>query len=171
MVMEPDPTETTASPDSLEQLVAVLHDLAADVPALAVGVLGSASDEGDILDREKGVAVTYIPAGGVAGVQLWLSERRAKLVTRSNDRADLWTEITDRFVLSLGDRPTLADHTYPSHDALARALLRLMRRRVMDAALTARDLESAARPEAGVTAPAPARKRPSRPTAALPAPV
>jgi hypothetical protein len=162
----------TTSPDSLEQLIAVLRDLAADVPALEVGALGSASDEGDILDREKGVAVTYNPAGGVAGVQLWLSERRAKLVTRSNGRADLWTEITDRCVLSIGDRLTLADHTYPSHDALARALFRLMRRRVTDAALTARHLESAARPEAGASAPAPVRARPSRaPAASLPAPV
>lgn len=66
---------TPASTDPLEHIVAILHDLAADCPELEVGVHGSATDEDEILDREKGVAISYAPANGVAEVHLWLSGR------------------------------------------------------------------------------------------------
>lgn len=167
MAGQNDPPETTPNPDPLRHVIAILHDLATDLPALEVGVHGSATDEDGIVDREKGVAISYAPANGIAEARLWLSGRRAKLTTCSNGRADAWMEITDRFVVSLGPRPALAGHSFRSDDAFVHGLLRLMRRRVTDAIVVARDLEAGARPDDRVSTPAPGSRQPARRPAAL----
>ncbi len=133
--------------DSSIDEVSRLHDLACAlvrlqevVPGLSVDEPGCLTGTGQVVEPEKGVAVTYRPPGAAAEVALLVSYRRVKLVTRTLDRGDAWTELEDRLIIALDGEPTLLGRRFDSVEELARALVALAERRASDAVLTERAL-------------------------------
>jgi hypothetical protein len=136
----------------LQDLVDSLLDLQDSVHGLAVGGSGTLTEDGEVIEPEQGVEVSYRPEGAAAHVILWVSHRRLKLVTRSTGSMGAWTEVTDRLVISLGSTSRLLNRYFPSMAGLASALVALMRHRAEGAALTSRELRPAADTERALTA-------------------
>lgn len=135
-----EPALAGSGPPILKTFIRTLAAFESRLPGLKVGGMGTVA-RGEIVDPEKGVALSYRPAGGEVEVRVWVSERRAKLVTRTMDQSGIWTEITDRLALSLRQPPEIAGEVMPSTEVLAATLLMLMRRRATDAVLTSQDLK------------------------------
>lgn len=143
----PKPDSDEGSHDSLQELARCLMEVAKSCPDLTIGVQGSLTPEGGIADREKGIAIAFAPDDTSAESQMWISERRAKLVTRNTESAGIWTEITDRMAVSLAGTPAVAGQPVGSLESLVSILLSLMEARVRHASLTTEDLEDEGSPE------------------------
>jgi hypothetical protein len=174
---QPLPARCERDPVSpLQDLTYSLIRLQDSVHGLSVGGLSSLTEDGEVVEPEKGVEVSYRPDGAAAHVSLWVSHRRLKVVTRSTESADAWTEVTDRVVISLGDTSRLLNRHFASMDGLASSMVALMRHRAEGAALTSRELRPAADTRRALTdgrtrrrVPSTARTAPARRPAALPA--
>jgi CheY-like chemotaxis protein len=133
-----------ASPRTCRDRAALLHDLAIvlvrleeEVPGLSVDTPAFLTATGEIVEPERGVAARFRSEDRRVEVRLLVSERRVKLLARHNHAAGGWTQVEDRLLLALEERPRLLGRQLASVEALARALVAMAERRAVDVLLTA----------------------------------
>jgi hypothetical protein len=163
------PGRESDSVSPLQDLISSLIHIQNSVHGLSVGGFDSLTEDGEVVEPEKGVEVSYRPDGTGAQVSLWISDRRLKVVTRSTGSADGWTEVTDRIVISLGDTSRLLNRHFATMDELASALVALMRHRAQSSALASRELRPAADTQRALTEGRSRRRVPTRPAGTAPA--
>ena len=116
---------------ALSLLVQHFRDLEQEHGPLELSESRWLTSEDEPADLEKGVLVTYGARSGSGEVRVWVSPRRVKLKAHWEDHHGL-SQLEDRFVVTLGERPTWGDRQFDSLRALAVALVDLMRRRLSE---------------------------------------
>lgn len=127
-----------AAPVTLHDLTHSLIALGRSLPGWTVDESSLSEETGELIEPEKGLAASYRADGGATEVRILVSDRRAKLQTRSHHCPGVWTELEDRVLLTLAPTPSLAGRRFSSVDELAEALVAMARSRAIDAVISRR---------------------------------
>lgn len=116
--------------DPLTSLVRHFRSLESTVPQLEVASRWLTWNDSPA-DVESGILISHRRENGEGEVRLWVSRRRVKLKARWEDDGS-FSELEERFTISLHDPPRWGGVRFDSMEAFTAALFGLMRRRLYD---------------------------------------